>query len=67
MSLYTALCKQHRELEAQNDMVLSLLGEKSEELDAALQDLQDVKDLYRSQLDTALYQLTAQDASQQKE
>jgi chromosome segregation ATPase len=64
---YSALSKQYQELQRQNDLVLSMLGEKSEELDAALQDLQDVKDLYRNQLDAALNQLTQRDAPPQPE
>lgn len=39
---------------AQNEALLTLLGEKSEELEACQQDLLDVKDLYRSQLDELL-------------
>lgn len=61
---YAAVSRQYKVLQSQNDLVLSMLGEKSEELDAALQDLKDVKELYRSQLDAALNQLTLRDAPQ---
>lgn len=38
-------------LKCQNECLLTLLGEKTEELEACMLDLQDVKGLYRDQLD----------------
>ena len=37
-----------------NDMLLALLGEKEEELEAMLDDMKEVKTLYRTQLNTLL-------------
>lgn len=54
---YNSLVQQYNDLQKQNDLALSMLGEKSEELESALQDVKDVKELYRSQLDNALNQI----------
>lgn len=46
-----------RSLTQRNNLLLTLLGEKSEELEAALADMQEVKFLYRSQMDELLLRI----------
>ena len=43
-----------RESQKQREVLLTMLGEKSEEVEACMQDLQDVKELYRNQMDDLL-------------
>ncbi len=38
------------ELRQQNELLLTLLGEKEEELEAAISDIKDIKGLYQDQL-----------------
>ncbi len=51
---HQALANEFKDIQKQNELLLSMLGEKSEELEACVQDLQDVKSLYRNQLDELL-------------
>ena len=55
---YTQINQSLAQYKAQNDLLLGMLGEKSEELEALQQDIIDVKELYRSQLNDALYMIT---------
>ena len=56
----TELTNELRQCKAQNEMLLVMLGEKSEELESTIQDIKDVKELYRSQLDIALNAIVVQ-------
>jgi uncharacterized phage infection (PIP) family protein YhgE len=42
----------------QNELLLSLLGEKEEEVEATLADMKEVKDMYRSQMEELLNRIT---------
>ena len=50
-------------LRKQNDVLLSLLGEKEEELEAAMADMREVKGMYKAQMDELLYRLTASEGT----
>ena len=49
-----------KQCKSQNEMLLVMLGEKSEELEATIQDIKEVKELYRNQLDVAINALAQQ-------
>lgn len=66
---YDELSTQFTELQEKYDAVLQMYGEKVEEKEELQLDLQDVKDMYRAQIDDLLVQqrhLQQQIASMQK-
>lgn len=50
------MVNQFNQLQEQYDAILQMYGEKVEELEEIQLDLQDVKDMYRSQIDDLLLQ-----------
>lgn len=56
MATHDSVVTQFNELQEQYDAVLQMYGEKVEETDELQMDLQDVKDMYRSQIDDLLLQ-----------
>lgn len=50
------MVNQFNQLQEQYDAILQMYGEKVEELEELQLDLQDVKDMYRSQIDDLLLQ-----------
>lgn len=69
LALHDELASQFNELQEKHDAVLQMYGEKVEENEEIQLDLQDVKDMYRAQIDDLLVQqrqLYQQIASMQK-
>lgn len=56
MATHDAVVSQFNQLQEQYDAILQMYGEKVEETDELQLDLQDVKDMYRSQIDDLLLQ-----------
>lgn len=56
MSTHETTTAQFTELQEQYDAILQMYGEKVEENDELQLDLQDVKDMYRAQIDDLLVQ-----------
>lgn len=55
---YPDFKQEYEELQQKCDLLLTLLGEKEEELEGLTGDIKEVKTLYRDQLDSLFYQLT---------
>lgn len=56
MDTHDSIVTQFEELREQYDAILQMYGEKVEELQELQLDLQDVKDMYRAQIDDLLVQ-----------
>jgi len=54
-------------LRKRTELLLSLLGEKEEEVEASLADMREVKTMYRAQMDSLLLQITSQNQSPLKQ
>lgn len=56
MATHDSVVGQFNQLQEQYDAILQMYGEKVEETEELQLDLQDVKDMYRSQIDDLLLQ-----------
>lgn len=56
MATHDSVVNQFNQLQEQYDAILQMYGEKVEETEELQLDLQDVKDMYRSQIDDLLLQ-----------
>lgn len=56
LATHDTVVGQHTELQEQYDAILQMYGEKVEETQELQLDLQDVKDMYRAQIDDLLLQ-----------
>lgn len=56
LATHDSIVSQHTELQEQYDAILQMYGEKVEETQELQLDLQDVKDMYRAQIDDLLVQ-----------
>lgn len=56
MATHGVIVSQYTELQEQYDAILQMYGEKVEETQELQLDLQDVKDMYRAQIDDLLVQ-----------
>lgn len=56
LTTHDSVVSQYTELQEKYDAVLQMYGEKVEETDELQLDLQDVKDMYRAQIDDLLVQ-----------
>lgn len=51
---HQGILEELQELREEHEVLLTLLGEKSEEVESLLEDMKEVKYLYRNELDTLL-------------
>jgi TATA element modulatory factor len=61
LASYPALSAENVELREKTEALLILLGEKEEELESLLQDMKDVKHLYRGEIEKLMSQLVPVD------
>jgi TATA element modulatory factor len=61
LASYPALSAENMELREKTEALLILLGEKEEELESLLQDMKDVKHLYRGEIEKLMSQLVPVD------